>query len=255
MADVAAGDPRSARDAIVRAAAREPLVAAPGVISVYSDLGFILLGAILEQVAGVGLDGQAERAICAPLGLTATGFVDLAMGDGVRRWGQTPVAPTERCPSRGRLIVGEVNDLNAFAMGGIAGHAGLFSDAMGLEKIARALCHAWRGEGSGFLVAPEVIREFWRPAGVPGSTWRLGWDGPAPHNSQAGSLLSRAAVGHLGFTGCSLWIDPEADLRIVLLTNRVHPAAKDDPRFRTFRAEVHDAVDLPPSLDDARSAA
>jgi serine-type D-Ala-D-Ala carboxypeptidase len=89
-----------------------------------------------------------------------------------------------------------------------------------------------------------VLRTFWTPAGIPDSTWRLGWDGPAPQGSQAGTRLSRAAVGHLAFTGCSLWIDPERELWVVLLSNRVHPTLPppDDDRFRRLRPRLHDAV-------------
>jgi len=143
-----------------------------------------------------------------------------------------------------------VHDMNAFAMGGIAGHAGLFSDAADLGRIAAALVGAWRGEaGAGAVVERDVVREFWRPAGIPDSTWRLGWDGPAERGSQAGERLSRAAVGHLGFTGCSLWIDPERARWIVLLTNRVHPVVATDGRFRAFRPAFHDAAVA--ALDDA----
>jgi CubicO group peptidase (beta-lactamase class C family) len=107
--------------------------------------------------------------------------------------------------------------------------------------MARALIAGWRGDGAE-LVSRDVLREFWTPSGVPGSTWRLGWDGPAPAGSQAGVRLSRAAVGHLGFTGCSIWIDPARDVTIVLLSNRVHPAPPADDRFRRFRPALHDAV-------------
>ncbi len=232
-----------ARSAIAHEAAREPLVGVPGARSMYSDLGFIVLGDLLERATGQRLDVQAERILCGPLGLRSTTFVNLDDAAACARLlGRATVAPTEKCPRRARMVVGEVDDLNAFAMGGIAGHAGLFSDALDLGRIAAALVDAWRGEGAGHVVAPEVIREFWRPAGIAGSTWRLGWDGPAVADSQAGALMSRAAVGHLGFTGCSLWIDPARALWIVLLTNRIHPTARDDPRFRAFRAAVHDAV-------------
>jgi len=129
------------------------------------------------------------------------------------------------------------------AMGGVAGHAGLFSTAVELSRIAAALCGAWRGDGGGApLVERDVIRTFWSPAGVPGSTWRLGWDGPAAVSSQAGTRFSRAGVGHLGFTGCSLWIDPARDTWIVMLSNRVHPAVPKDDRFKRFRPALHDAI-------------
>jgi CubicO group peptidase (beta-lactamase class C family) len=156
--------------------------------------------------------------------------------------GAAPIAATEVCAVRERTLVGEVHDLNAFALEGVAGHAGLFSTAGELAVVARALRAAWHGDAGASLVERDVIREFWRPAGVPESNWRLGWDGPAAHNSQAGARISRAAVGHLGFTGCSLWIDPASDRFVVLLSNRVHPAVRDDPRFRAFRPAVHDAI-------------
>jgi CubicO group peptidase (beta-lactamase class C family) len=91
-------------------------------------------------------------------------------------------------------------------------------------------------------VARDVLRLFWQPAGIPGSTWRLGWDGPAEQGSLAGSLLSRRAVGHLSFTGCSLWIDPEQATCVVVLCNRIHPQVRDDPRFRALRPALCDAA-------------
>jgi CubicO group peptidase (beta-lactamase class C family) len=139
-------------------------------------------------------------------------------------------------------VLGEVDDLNAYAMGGIAGHAGLFADAATVSAIAGALVSAWRGQARGALVERDVIREFWSPARVPGSTWRLGWDGPSARGSAAGERMSRAAVGHLGFTGCSLWIDPARETWIVLLANRVHPTVPDHHRFRAFRPALHDAA-------------
>lgn len=250
---VAPGTPaaEAARE-IALAAAEEPLVNLPGTVSLYSDLGFILLGWVVARVAGAELDILFRRQMFEPLGLSSATFLRVGVGAG----GSTEreqfrerhqVAPTQMCPRRGGLVISEVDDLNAFAMGGVAGHAGLFSDAADLGKIAHALVSSWQGQSPGdpsvAIVPREVIRELWRPAGiVPGSTWRLGWDGPAAENSQAGSRMSRAAVGHLGFTGCSIWIDPEAGLWIILLTNRVHPVAREDPRFRGFRTAVHDAA-------------
>jgi serine-type D-Ala-D-Ala carboxypeptidase len=233
----------SDRSAIPMAAAREPLIFTPGSRSIYSDLGFMVLGWLLERVTGFGLDVQAQRVLFGPLALASATFVNLDGGDArARLLARSPVAPTESCPVRGRIVLGEVHDLNAFAMGGIAGHAGLFSDASDLGSIAAALSAAWRGDEQSPIVEPAVIREFWSPAAIPGSTWRLGWDGPALSDSQAGERLSRTAVGHLGFTGCSIWIDPHRALWIVLLTNRLHPEASNVVGFKTFRAAVHDAV-------------
>ncbi len=231
----------SSRLAVAQLAAREPLVEPPGTRAVYSDLGFILLGWWLERSTGRRLDDLFARRIAAPLGLGAR-FISLADPEARAELLATrSVAPTQACVERRRVILGEVDDLNAAAMEGVAGHAGLFSDAADVAAIARALLGAWRGE-TAELVPRDVLREFWTPSGVPGSTWRLGWDGPAPAGSQAGERLSRAAVGHLGFTGCSIWIDPARGLTVILLANRVHPAVPGDDRFRRFRPAIHDAV-------------
>lgn len=224
------GGPSAAgRDSVIRAALHEPLVAAPGEHSLYSDVGFIVLGALLEQAHGARLDAIAERSIFGPLGVADLGF-SLPAG---------PVAPTERCPVRRRLMVGEVHDLNAFAMGGVAGHAGLFGTAGGVAALLRALLADFH-TGPGRLVDRDVLRTFWRPAGIPGSTWRLGWDGPSPTASLAGDRLSRAAVGHLAFTGCSIWLDPIQAVFVVMLSNRIHPAVRDEPLFRALRPLVND---------------
>ena len=237
------------REAMVRWAAALPLAYEPGSRSVYSDLGFILLGALVEQVMSERLDALAERLIFRPLGLSTLGFVDLLAGPPAAQFRGQDVAPTERCPVRGRLVAGEVHDLNTFVMGGIAGHAGLFGAVRDVLALALALCSAYHGHrvgqggvGDAPMVQPEVLRACWQPAGIPGSTWRLGWDGPSAKGSLAGDLLSRHAVGHLSFTGCSLWIDPEQETCVVILTNRVHPEVRDDPRFRALRPALHDAA-------------
>ena len=229
------------RLAIERLAAREPLAYEPGTRAVYSDLGFIVLGWLLERLTGGRLDVLFRDRIAQPLGLTAARFVSLADSEArARLLGDRTVAATQISAERHGLVLGEVDDLNAFAMGGIAGHAGLFSTAGDVAAIATALLAAFRGDGG--LVAPDVIRQFWSPSGVPGSTWRLGWDGPAESGSQAGERLSRAGVGHLAFTGCSLWIDPAREIVVVLLSNRVHPAVPTDDRFRRLRPTLHDAA-------------
>jgi CubicO group peptidase (beta-lactamase class C family) len=234
----------SARWAVERLAAEEPLEYPPRTRAVYSDLGFILLGWLLERATATRLDVLAAERIARPLGLAATQFIGLADVDArARLLGERTIAATQLCPERGRVLIGEVDDLNAAAMGGIAGHAGLFAPADELAAISAALCRAFRGEGgAGALADRDVVRLFWSPAGTPGSTWRLGWDGPAESGSQAGRRLSRAAVGHLAFTGCSLWIDPAREIFIVLLANRVHPRVPTDDRFRRFRPALHDAV-------------
>lgn len=239
-----AGEAPSQRWAVERLAAREPLVNDPGSSAVYSDLGFILLGWLLERLTGARLDLLFAREIAAPLGLDATAFLTLTDADAdarARRLGERSIAATQECPERRRILLGEVDDLNAMAMGGVAGHAGLFSTAAELSTIAAALCRAWRGE-NGSIADRDVLRLFWTASGVPASTWRLGWDGPAAAGSQAGTRLPRTAVGHLGFTGCSIWIDPARETWIILLSNRVHPRVPTDKRFRIFRPALHDAV-------------
>ncbi|HEY2901401.1 MAG TPA: serine hydrolase domain-containing protein [Polyangia bacterium] len=242
----------SQRWAIALRAAHEPLAYAPGTQSIYSDLGFILLGWLLERAAGLRLDVQVDRGIIEPLGLTSTTFVNLADSEArARLLANRTVAATQQCAQRNRVVLGEVDDLNAYSMGGIAGHAGLFSTAGDLSAIASALCAAWRGDRDARLVNRDVIRQFWAPAGIPGSVWRLGWDGPSPGASQAGTRLPKTAVGHLAFTGCSLWIDPPRDRWIILLSNRVHPHVPTDDRFREFRPTLHDAlVDALDALDE-----
>jgi CubicO group peptidase (beta-lactamase class C family) len=229
------------RAGLVALAAAEPLVYPPGSRSLYSDLGFILLGDLLEQRLGARLGALAEGQIFAPAGTRTLLFPGPGQHETLRGH---PVAPTERCPFRRRLIVGEVHDLNAAAMEGEAGHAGLFGAAGDVSLLVHALCAAWRDRGAGPapLVPGEVLRTFWQAAGFPGSQWRLGWDGPAPHGSLAGQVISRAAVGHLAFTGCSLWIDPERETFVLVLANRVHPTARDDPRYRTLRPALNDAA-------------
>jgi serine-type D-Ala-D-Ala carboxypeptidase len=233
------------RTGIVEWAGAERLTYPPGSRSIYSDLGYILLGALVEQSMNERLDALAERLIWKPLQLSNLGFVDLLASAPAARFHGRDLAPTERCPVRGRLVVGEVHDLNAFAMGGVAGHAGLFGSIQDLLQLTFVLCAAYHGRGTGGgapFVHPEVLREFWQPAGIPGSTWRLGWDGPSVKGSLAGELISRCAVGHLSFTGCSLWIDPEQETCLVVLTNRVHPDVHDDPRFRALRPALADAA-------------
>ena len=220
---------------------REPAEYETGTQSLYSDLGFMLLGQLIELVTRGPLDRFCRERIFRPLGLRATGFVDLTE---LRARRLTPVteriAATERCPWRLKVLCGEVHDDNAYAMGGVAGHAGLFASAPDIDALVCRLRACWRGEDS--FVASGLVREFWtRRATVPGSTWALGWDTPTPEASSAGRHISGRAVGHLGFTGTSLWIDLERDAHVILLTNRVHPR-RDNDAIKALRPAVHDAV-------------
>lgn len=208
------GDPRAA---LVAMAAATPLEHAPGEVAVYSDLGFISLGAVCERAAGAPLE-ELTRLALAPLGLTATRFVDL------RKHEKLVDAPaTELDPRRG-LVIGEVHDENAHAGGGIAGHAGLFAPIGDVARFAAAMAAAPE-RGAGYVSA-ELFRHAFTHAAAPATSWRLGWDTPStvPGVSHAGDAWPREhAVGHLGYTGTSVWIDWARGAWAVLLTNRVHP--------------------------------
>ena len=232
---------RGAKEIILNEIFRAKLDNLPGRVTRYSDIGFILLGSAIEVITATGLDRLATREIFRPLQLRNTGYIDLTT---VRRKGLEPVvdmiAPTARCPWRGRVLCGEVHDDNAWAMGGIAPHAGVFSNIEDVHRFAHELLLCYRGEGS--LVNRDVLREFWRKADVDAqSSWALGWDTPSPQASSAGKYLSPSSVGHLAFTGCSLWIDPEREVIIVLLSNRIHPSVENES-IRQFRPVIHDLV-------------
>jgi len=232
---------RGAKEWVYEQIHRERPAYETGARSVYSDLGFMLLGELIELISRQPLDRFCHERIFRPLGLRGTAFVDLSA---LRLKQLVPVtgmiAPTERCPWRKRILCGEVHDDNAWAMGGVAGHAGLFASAAEVDALATRLLACWRGEDD--FVPRAVVREFWTPVpSVPDSTWALGWDTPSPAGSSAGTRMARRAVGHLGFTGTSLWIDLERAVSVVFLTNRVHPT-RDDERIREVRPRVHDAV-------------
>ena len=221
------------RDAYIRRIAELDLEREPGAASVYSDLGFILLGAALESVAGELLDVFAQRRILRPLGMSDTGYRPASSL-------KARIAPTEEDPWRGRVVHGEVHDENAFAMGGVAAHAGLFGTAPDLARFAQMVLAdgVWQGTR---LISPETLRLFATPGGVPGSSYALGWDMPSGDPSSAGRLFSRRSIGHLGYAGTSLWIDPDRRLFLILLTNRVHPTRAND-KIRQVRPALADAV-------------
>lgn len=230
--------PGSVRQAVLRLIRDEPLIYDRGTRSLYSDLGFILLGLAVERAAGMSLDKYFEVTVAGPLQArpllfapaasyqAATLPVDLSM-----------IAPTEWSDGRERLLRGEVHDDNAAAMGGVAGHAGLFGTAEAVLTVSGAWLRAYGGQSS--ILDPELVREFTgRQSYVPQSSWALGWDTPTAPSS-SGRYFSADSFGHLGYTGTSLWIDPQRELEVVLLSNRVHPSHKNE-KIREFRPAVHD---------------
>jgi beta-glucosidase-like glycosyl hydrolase/CubicO group peptidase (beta-lactamase class C family) len=222
-----------------------PLVYEPGSKSLYSDLGVIVLGEVLERVAGEPLDGFALKRILEPLGMKDT------------RYQPAPslfprIAPTELDPWRGRVLIGQVHDENAFAMGGIAPHAGLFGTAPDIARFAQMMLNGGVYDNRR-IVSRAAVERFTRRVDIPGSTRALGWDTVTDETgvrsstpgtrgySSGGSRLSPSSFGHTGFTGTSLWIDPEQRLFVIVLTNRVHPT-RDNPAVFQVRSSVADAV-------------
>jgi len=231
----------AAKEYVYNQISREKPEAAPGTAAVYSDLGFMLLGALIEMASGASLDRFCHERIVRPLGLRATSFIDLGLVRARRiRPDTTQIAATERCAWRKRVLCGEVHDDNAYAMGGVAGHAGLFASARDVDTIVSRLKACWAGQDD--FLPQAIVRQFWsRDNPAIGSTWGLGWDTPSPQHSSAGTRFSPNTVGHLGFTGTSIWIDLERDRHVILLSNRVHPS-RDNNLIKEFRPLLHDVV-------------
>ncbi len=222
------------RDAVLARILRTPLESAPGARVRYSDLGFVILGALVERVSGRGLDAYVRETLSEPLGMRETRFSP------PEDW-RPRVAPTERAERRGGVLIrGDVHDPRAFRLGGVAGHAGLFSTADDLSRFARMLLR--EGELDGVRVlSRETVRAMRARDGA--LERGLGWD-------MGHATLSPSAFGHGGYTGTSLWIDPERDLFVLLLSNRVHPDGRGDvqPLVRELGRIAREAVPaaLPP---------
>jgi CubicO group peptidase (beta-lactamase class C family) len=186
-----------------------PLDTLPGVRMVYSDLGIIVMTQALEGIYGKRLDSLFQERVARPFGMPSSGYLPAGPTKG-------RIAPTELDTAwRHRMLVGEVHDENAYRLDGVSGHAGLFSDAVDLLTFGEVFLRTWKVDST----TMEFAR---RQEVVPGSSRALGWDTPSP-NGTAGHFLSITSVGHTGFTGPSIWMDPTRDLVIVVLGNRVHP--------------------------------
>ncbi len=207
----------------------------PGDRYTYSDIGAMALAGVLEAVSGQRLDVFARENIFRPLGMTDTRFLP---PETLR----SRIAPTENDPWRGRILRGEVHDENAHRLGGVSGHAGLFSTATDLSHFALWLLDVYHDRVSDPLLSGVVLREFVTRQNQPtGSTRALGWDTPSATMSSAGSILDRSSFGHTGYTGTSIWIDPTRDMFMILLTNRVHPT-RENIEIRRVRRELGDMV-------------
>ena len=218
---------------ILAKALAEPLVSEPGTKVEYSDIGFILLGEIVERISGKPLDQFVRERLFTPLGMSDSQF-------------NPPknllprIAPTENDTTfRKRLVHGEVRNQNAWAMGGVAGDAGLFSTAADLATFSQLLLNGGIYAHQR-LLSRSLINQFTKAVRVGDTSHALGWDVPSV-NSQSGKYFSAKSYGHLGGTGTSIWIDPGKELFVILLTNRMHPAAENE-KIKDVRPAVHDAV-------------
>ena len=216
-------------DSIAALIMAEPLTWAPGDTMVYSDLGAFVLGRIVERVSGEPLDQYVVRHVFAPLGMTETRYNPPA------EW-KPRIAPTEIDSLRGGKVHGAVHDERAYYLGGVSAHAGIFSSAHDLARLARAYLNDGALDGAR-VFSPATIAIF--TARQRGSR-ALGWEKPTGRNS-AGTRLSERAFGHTGFTGTSIWIDPAQDLFVILLTNRVNPT-RNNPRIVPVRTALIDGV-------------
>ncbi len=239
--DVSAGElgaTEEGKQLVYRLAAAQPLEAEVGATAVYSDVGYILLGWMIERITGMPLDEFASSRILLPLGLGSAGFRRIRRPLASMAAGE--IAPCGPCDWRGAHVHGFVHDRNAHAMGGVAGHAGLFATARDVHLIV--LDHLRALNDAGVILGRPQVEYCWSSANrVSGSTWQPGWDTPTPGASSAGRFVSDDAVGHLGFTGTSVWIDRRRGVHVVLLTNRVE-AGEDMEGIRRLRPLVHDAV-------------
>jgi CubicO group peptidase (beta-lactamase class C family) len=240
-------EPSKRREALRAKVLSAPLQSRPGTSSCYSDLGFMLLTMILEGIYEAPLDHLAEEFLLqgfegtlryCPLEVPS----DPTVPPKRPRAAEGSFAATEYCPWRKRLLEAEAHDENAYCLGGVAGHAGLFGTAHGVFRLLAFLWELYQGSPDHPPRTTEVMREFWtRPSGIPDSTWMLGFDTPSPQQSSAGDRFSPRSAGHLGFTGTSFWFDLEREILIILLTNRVHPTRKNE-RMKSFRPLLHNLV-------------
>ncbi len=218
------------RDDLLRAAFTTSLSTAPGTHAEYSDIGFILLGAALERIAGKSLDIFCQQEIFGPLGMSSTTFNPPAAT-------RAYIPPTaDDRTFRKKIIQGEVQDENAYILGGVAPHAGLFSRAEDLARFAHAMLHGGRP-----ILRPDTVALFTRrESSPPGTSRALGWDTPSAP-SQSGKYFGPRSFGHLGYTGTSLWIDPDRELSITLLTNRTWPDCANEA-VKEVRPKFNDAI-------------
>ena len=226
------------KSAVRRLIMEESLIGEPQTVSLYSDLGFIVLEWIIEIITGKDLSSFLDATFYQPLGLK-TLYLDHINIDAKNE--KESYAATEHCLWRKEIIQGHVHDENAYALGGYSGHAGLFGTAQDIFTLTTALVNIYHGYNSGLLKSKNVRTFLSRQGIVPGSTWALGWDTPSKNNSSSGNYFSSNSIGHTGFTGTSIWIDLEKNITVIFLTNRIHPSRSNET-IRNFRPKLHNLI-------------
>ena len=193
---------------------------------------------MIEKLTGQRLDNIYREKVTGPLGLEKQ--VLFRAVDIYGKKENRHVAATQNCPWRKRVLQGEVDDEHCWLMNGVSGHAGLFGTINGVLNLTKNILNMWQGRENHPSYSNELLRKaLTRP--YKNQTWCMGFDTPSPLGSSSGKYLSRQSVGHLGFTGTSFWIDPEKDMTVVLLTNRVHKS-RDNEKIKKFRPLLHDTL-------------
>jgi CubicO group peptidase (beta-lactamase class C family) len=227
-------EPSIRKDVLRELLVKEPLINPPGKEVLYSDIGFMILCWIIEQVSGNRLDRFVSKEIYHPLGLENLFFVDLDSTPS-----EVEFAATERCSWRNILLEGAVHDENAYVLGGIQGHAGLFGTVQDVFSLLSELMAAYLGSPCAGIFDTDLIQMVFKNQEHTGRA--LGFDIPSPIDPSCGQYFSKHTVGHLGFTGTSFWMDLDRNVMIILLTNRVHPSRSNN-KIKAFRPKLHDRV-------------
>lgn len=221
------------RGTLRRLLAKEPLTTEPGKVVCYSDPGFMLLCWVVETVCGTRLDSYLQREVYGPLG------IDLFFHPLDEPIPKREYAATENCSWRGRVLRGVVHDDNAYVVGGVEGHAGLFGTAAAINKLLTELLLTYSGKKAGGVFQRPWLTTIFRRQ--PDIDRALGFDSPDETESSCGKYFALSSVGHLGYTGTSFWMDLQKEVRLILLTNRVHPS-RENEAIKSFRPEIHDRV-------------
>ena len=224
----------SRRAALRQFLVEEPLIQPSGEKVIYSDLGFMILAWVVEHISARRLDHFVAEEFYRPLGLENLYFIDHNSNE---RRGS--FAATENCAWRREIIVGRVHDENAFAVGGVEGHAGLFGTAEDVHRLLTEQLRTYHGQKDGGVFNQDLLHQFFKR--LPHTDKAMGFDKPLFKGASCGRGFSLNSVGHLGFTGTSFWMDLESTTIVVLLTNRVHPT-RENEAIKAFRPHLHDAV-------------